>query len=209
MTESVMSELSIARALVELKTLEARISKITLNTQWMVTKTKNKNSNLNEEEFKKNVLSEYQSLNDLIKRRNQIKNAIVLSNSTTMVEIAGTKMTVSEAILYKDIIQHKKALLDVLKRQKQQCVIEYEQHKQRVQLKVDENIKVICGANTKPDQSVIQTVTDGITKGDPIDMFDPLKLEHEIKELETSIENFTANVDYVLSESNALTRIVV
>jgi regulator of replication initiation timing len=118
-------------------------------------------------------------------------------------------MTVSEAILYKDIIQYKKTLLDVLKRQKQQCVIEYEQHKQRVQTKVDENIKVICGANTKPDQTVIQTVTDGITKGDPIELFDPLKLENEIKELETSIENFTANIDYVLSESNALTKIVV
>lgn len=209
MIKSVMSELSIARALVELKTLEARISKITLNTQWIVTKTKNKNSNLNDEEFKKTVLSEYQSLNDLIKRRNQIKNAIIASNCVTLVEVAGTKMTVSEAILYKDIIQHKKSLLDVLKRQKQQCVIEYEQHKQRVQNKVDENIKVICGANTKPDQSIIQTVTDGITKGDPIDMFDPLKLDSEIKELETSIENFTANVDYVLSESNALTKIVV
>jgi hypothetical protein len=204
-----MSELSIARALVELKTLEARITKITSNTQWMVTKTKNRNSNLNEEDFKKATLSEYQSLNDLIKRRNQIKNAIVLSNSNTVVEIAGTKMTVSEAIHYKDIIQYKKNLLEVLKRQKQQCVIEYEQHKQRVQSKIDDNIKVICGANTKPDQSVIQTVTDGITKNDPIDMFDPLKLEQEIKELETSIENFTANVDYVLSESNALTKIVV
>jgi hypothetical protein len=52
-----MSELSISRSLVELKTLEARISKITLNTQWIVTKTKNKNSNLNDEEFKKNILS--------------------------------------------------------------------------------------------------------------------------------------------------------
>lgn len=204
-----MSELSIARALVELKTLEARISKITSNTQWIVTKTKNKNLNFTEDEFKKTTLGEYQSLNDLIKRRSQIKNKIVLSNSNTMVEIGGVKMTVSEAILYKDIIQYKKTLLEVLKKQKQQCVIEYENHKQRVQNKVDENIKVICGANTKPDQYVIQTVTDGITKGDPIEIFDPLKLEHEIKELETSIENFTANVDYVLSESNALTKIVV
>jgi hypothetical protein len=204
-----MSELSIARALVELKTLDARINKIVSTTQWITTKTKNKNSNLTEEEFKKNTTSEYQSLNDLIKRRNQIKNAIVLSNSTTMVEIAGSKMTVSEAILYKDIIQYKKTLLDTLKRQKQQCVIEYEQHKQRVQNKIDENVKVICGRDTKPDASVIQTVSDGITKGDPIDMFDPLKLEQEIKDLETSIENFSANVDYVLSESNALTKIMV
>jgi hypothetical protein len=204
-----MSELSITRALVELKTLESRINKTTSTVQWIATKTKNKNSNLTEDEFKKTTISEYQSLNDLIKRRNQIKNAIVLSNSVTQVEIAGTRMTVSEAIHYKDIIQYKKNLLDILKKQKQQCVIEYESHKQKVQTKIDENIKIICGSNTKPEASVMQTVSDGIAKGDPIEMFDPLKLEQEIKDLETGIENFTANVDYVLSESNALTKIVV
>lgn len=204
-----MSELSIARALVELKTLDARINKVMTSTQWITTKTKNKNSNLVEEDYKKNTISEYQSLNDLMKRRNQIKNAIVVSNCTTMVEIAGNKMTVSEAILHKDLIVYKKNLLDVLRRQKQQAVIEYEQHKQRVQAKVDENIKVICGRDQKPDSITLQTVSDGITKGDPIDLYDPLKLEQEIKDLETSIENFTANVDYVLSESNALTKITV
>ena len=204
-----MSELSITRALVELKTLGSRINKTTSTVQWIATKTKNKNSNLTEEEFKKTTMSEYQSLIDLIKRRNQIKNAIILSNSVTQVEIAGTKMTVSEAIHYKDIIHYKQNLLDILKKQKQQCVIEYESHKQKVQSKIDENIKIICGRDTKPEASVIQTVSDGIAKGDPIDMFDPLKLEQEIKDLETGIENFTANVDYVLSESNALTKIVV
>jgi len=201
--------LSITRALVELKTLGSRINKTTSTVQWIATKTKNKNSNLTEEEFKKTTMSEYQSLIDLIKRRNQIKNAIILSNSVTQVEIAGTKMTVSEAIHYKDIIHYKQNLLDILKKQKQQCVIEYESHKQKVQSKIDENIKIICGRDTKPEASVIQTVSDGIAKGDPIDMFDPLKLEQEIKDLETGIENFTANVDYVLSESNALTKIVV
>lgn len=204
-----MSELSIARALVELKTLEARIDKITSGTQWIVTKTKHKNTNLTEENFKNATMAEFQSLNDLIKRRSQIKNAIVLSNCKTIVEIGGVKMTVSEAINYKEIIRHKKSLLDTLKMQKQQCIYEFESHKQRVQSKIDENIKVICGGNSKPDQTVIQSVSDGISKGDPIELFDPLKLEKEIKDLELEIENFTGNVDYVLSESNALTRIIV
>lgn len=204
-----MTELSIARALVELKTLDARINKITSGTQWIATKTKNKNSNLLEEEFRKNITSEYQSLNDLINRRNNIKNAIVVSNTVTLVEIAGKKTTVSEAINYKDMIKYKQSLLDILKKQKQQCVIEYEQHKQRVQTKIDDNIKVICGRDTKPEASVLQTVSDGITKGDPIEMFDPLKIDQEIKALEEQIGNFSANVDYVLSESNALTKIVV
>ena len=48
-----MSSISIARALVELKTLDSRISKITDSTQWIVYKTKNENHNLNEDEYKK------------------------------------------------------------------------------------------------------------------------------------------------------------
>jgi hypothetical protein len=204
-----MSSISIARALVELKTLDARINKITGSTQWIIFKTKNKNSNFSEEEFKKTTLSEFQSLNDLITRRDKVKNAIVKSNSVTEVEVGGVKMTVSQAIEYKKTIEYKKKLLGELKRQRQMVTIEFESHKQRVQNKIDENIKVICGKDSKPDETVIKSVSEGISKGDPIEIFDPVGLDKVIKEMETSIEDFVANVDYVLSESNALTTIVV
>lgn len=204
-----MSSLSIARALVELKTLDSRISKITSSTQWIIFKTKNRNSNFAEDEFKKSTLSEFQSLGDLILRRDKLKNAIMKSNSVTEVEVGGVKMTVSQAIEYKKTIEYKKKLLGELKRQRQTVTIEFESHKQRVQNKIDENIKVICGKDSKPDETVIKSVSEGISKGDPIEIFDPIGLDKVIKEMETSIEDFTANVDYVLSESNALTIITV
>ena len=204
-----MSSISIARALVELKTLDSRINKTIDSTQWIVYKTKGRNSGMLEEEYKKSTRSEFQSLHDLILRREKLKNAIMKSNSITEVEIAGNKMSVSQAIEYKKIIEYKKVLLYKLKCQKQQVVCDVESHKQRVQNKIDENIKVICGKDSKPDENVIKSVSEGITKGDPIEVFDPLGLDKVIKELETSIEDFMANVDYVLSESNALTVIVV
>lgn len=204
-----MSSISIARALVELKTLDSRINKITDCTQWIVYKTKNKNHNLSEDEYKKNTLSEYQSLSDLISRRDRLKNAIMKSNSMTEVEVGGNKMTVSQAIEYKIIIEYKQKLLQRLKYQRQQVVVDVETHKQKVQVKIDDNIKVICGKDSKPDENVIKSVSDGITKGDPIEVFDPLGLDKVIQKLETEIEDFIANVDYVLSESNALTVITV
>lgn len=204
-----MSTISIARALVELKTLDSRINKITNQTQWIVFKTKNRNSNYTEDEFKKNTLAEFQSLTDLIARRDNLKNAIMKSNSVTEVELGGKKMTVSQAIEYKKTIEYKTKLLDTLKRQRQSVTIEFESHKQRVQNKIDENIKVICGKDSKPDEAVIKSVSEGITKGDPIEIFDPIGLDKVIKEMETSIEDFKANVDYVLSESNALTTVTV
>jgi hypothetical protein len=204
-----MSSISIARALVELKTLDSRINKTIDSTQWIIYKTKGRNSNANEEEYKKSTQSEFQSLNDLILRREKLKNAIMKSNSITEVEIGGNKMNVSQAIEYKNIIEYKKVLLQKLKYQRQQVVCDVETHKQKVQTKIDENIKIICGKDSKPDENVIKSVSEGITKGDPIEIFDPIGLDKVIKELETSIEDFTANVDYVLSESNALTLITV
>ena len=201
--------ISIARALVELKTLDSRINKMIGENVWTCYKTKNKNYNLNEEDFKKKITSDFQSLNDLIKRKNAVKNAIVLSNSTKQVTIGSQTMTVAQAIEFKNIIEYKKYLLDNLKKQRQLVIVESESHKQRVQTKIDENIRIICGKDTKPDTNTIQTITDGITKGDPIEVFDPLNLEQVIKNLEMEIEDFSANVDYALSESNALTTITI
>ncbi len=204
-----MSTLSIARALVELKTLDSRINKSIANNTFIVCKTKNKNYQVQEEEFKRTVLSEFQSINDLITRRDRIKNAIVQSNAKTEVELGGIKMTVSAAIEFKKVIEYKQNLLNMLKKQKQIATVESESHRQRVQAKIDENIKIICGKDAKADVNAIQSITDGIMKGDPVEVYDPLSIDKVIKELETSIEDFTANIDYVLSESNALTTIVV
>lgn len=198
---------SITRCLVELKTLDNRINKLISSTTFITYKTKNKNYNYSEDDFKKGVLSDYQSLTDLIERRQKIKNAIVLSNATTEVEIAGKKMTVSQAIEFKNTIAYKINLLESLKRQRQHVTIETETHKIRVQQKIDENVRIICGKDSKPDAQVIQTVSEGIAKGDPIEVFDPLSIDKVIKDLEETIEDFNANVDFVLSESNALTTV--
>lgn len=204
-----MTSQSITRSLVEIKTLDARINKIIENAVFTSYKTKTRNHNLNKDEFRKTANADYQSLNDLIYRRDKIKNAIVLSNSVTMVEIAGKKMTVSQAIEFKNTIEYKRNIVFKMRQQRQNVTIESENHRNRVQNKIDENIKIICGKDTKADATTIQTITDGITKGDPIEIFDPLGIDDLISDLETEIEDFSANVDFVLSESNALTQITV
>ena len=201
--------LTITRALVELKTLNSRINKIVDYTTFIMYKTKSKNCHYAEDDFKQSVTSEFQSFNDLVARRDKIKNAIMMSNMTTMVEIAGKKMTVAQAVEFKTTIGYKTILLETLIKQRQQVTIDTETHKQKVQAKIDDNVRIICGKDSKPDANVIQTVSDGIAKGDPIDVFDPLNLDAVIKTLEKEIEDFSANVDYVLSESNALTKIEV
>jgi hypothetical protein len=200
---------SITRSLVELKTIDSRITKIIDGGLFMTYKTKYKNTRYTEEDFKKSATADYHSLTDLIKRRDQIKNAIVLSNASTMVEIAGIKMTVSQAIEFKNTIAYKSALLATLKHQRQMVIIEVDAHRQKVQTKIDDNIRIICGKDAKPDAATLKMITDSITAGDPIEVYDPFNLDKVIESLEREIEDFRANVDFVLSESNAITLINV
>ena len=50
------------------------------------------------EEFKQNATSQYQSINDMIKRYNDINAAITLSNATTVITVAGKEITRAAAI---------------------------------------------------------------------------------------------------------------
>lgn len=204
-----MTSQSITRSLVELKTLDNRILKNIESTSFTSFKTKSRNSGLTSDDFRKNATANFDSICDLIIRRDKIKNAIVLSNSTTIVEVAGKKMPVSQAIEFKHTIQYKRELVAKLRDQRQIVTIESENHRNRVQTKIDENIRIICGKDAKADAQSIQTISDGITKNDPIEIFDPLGIDKIIADLETEIEDFSANIDFVLSESNAITQIVV
>jgi len=197
--------MSITKALVELKVLDKRIQKAIDEIVFIMYKTKTKNFQVSEEEFRKSTIASYQSLNDMIERRDKIKNAIVTSNSQTIVEIADMKMTVAHAIEYKKTVFYKNLILDKMREQRRIVISEAENHKIRVQSKIDENIRVLCGKDGKPDANTIQIVTESITKSDPIDIFDPLQSEKESNRLDDFVSEFAKNIDVVLAESNART----
>jgi hypothetical protein len=203
-----MTTQSITRSLVELKTLDEKITKLTSEGLFMSFKTKSKNSGITEEEFSRTAHESFESLNRMIQKRDLIKNLILQSNLVARVTIGGREMSVAAAIEFKNTIEYKSRLLEVLKRQRKTVLAEQEAHKVRLQAKIDDNVKIICGKE-KPDAGVIATVTDGITKSDPIEVFDPLKLEALIRTMEEDVVDFRANVDFALSESNATTQITI
>lgn len=198
------------RALAELTMLNSKIEKRIDSADPYVIKTKTINWSLQEEHHRKEAISENDSLHALIVRRNAIKVALGLSNATTIVEIAGKKMCVLEAIEHKNItLAYKKRYLDTLRRRRNQTFMQAESERKRVQDKIDMNIQSICGKDAKIDPGAIQSITDNIRKSDPVEVFDPLGIDNVIKKLEEEIEDFATNVDFVLSESNATTTILV
>lgn len=115
-----MEKILVTKGLNELKLLDKRIyNKISEGEFVGVAKNSavNVNGKITKEAFKANAKADFQSITDLIKRRNTIKSAIIKSNAVTMVEVAGKTMTVAEAIDKKSAIDYEQNLLNKLNKQ--------------------------------------------------------------------------------------------
>jgi hypothetical protein len=77
--------LTITRALAELKLLDTKINQKTHSGEFVFMISKKNRSNYNLQTLISNSQATYQSITDLITRRNKLKSAIILSNSNTKV----------------------------------------------------------------------------------------------------------------------------
>ena len=94
-----MEEITITRALAELKLLDTKINQKIATSNFVHLLSKKNRSNLNPESLTQLSSASYQSITDLIKRRNRIKSAIILSNSVTRVTLNNTQLTVAEVFI--------------------------------------------------------------------------------------------------------------
>ena len=151
------TEISITRALKEVSVLDKRIvSAVQKLTVLDVTQGKFKGKDLKTnqtvEEFTSSVKSSYDSLNDLVDRRNNIKKCIVLSNARTSLEIGGAEYTVAEAIEKKTSIGFKKNILAELLRQKRLIDVELAQSRASLNSILDRFMEQNLGKDRKTNK---------------------------------------------------------
>lgn len=198
--------ISITRALSELKTLKKRITKHTQQSIFITTVTSNKNPlSATEEDMKAN----WASVNDLITRYENVKFAIVRSNARTNVKIGAKIYTVAEAITMKECFEHGKSLLNTIRNQRMTVNNTVEAHRRSVQEKLDSLLETNFKKDRKTSDDEIKTISEAYLKSNEIKVIDPLKLDTRIAELEKHIDDFLGNVDFALSESNAITTIEI
>jgi len=200
--------MSITQGLAELKLLDKRLVKGLVNVDWLHISTKTKR--VNEEEVKKTASSEYQSYMALVKRRDTIKRAIVLSNASTSVRI-GTKWsgTVAEAIEHKSSLSYKKKLLERMKDNVRVTELEFKEATSDIESRLDRLLSSELGKDVKTNPDTINALTSSFQENNKVVLVDPLDLKSKIKELEEEIDAFETNVDWVLSETNGKTLINV
>ena len=213
-----MQKMSVTRGLRELKLLDARIGTAikglnSLDVSQNKYKGKALRSNMTIKDFETSANSRYDAVVGLQKRRASIKNAIMISNLKVKVKI-GTKpktpkITVAEAIEYKNHVNYEKELLQTLKKQKMQNDQCIEEARNELDGKIDTMVEQNLGSDSKNKTKEVEEVTKVIVEANELKVIDPLKVSKKIEALETKIEIFESEVDIVLSESNSSTMIEV
>lgn len=203
-------DISITRALTELKTLDGRITKA-INKPFIHCKVGGRvaGTSKTEQEVNDEAKQDFQSYHDLMERRNKIKCAIVKSNATTMVEVGDKVMTVAEAIERKTSVRMEEEMLNQLKSQYKRMQSNVEQHNAQINNKLSEMIQVNLSKDRKVSEDDYKMIAKPFLEQNEASLVDPLKLNVIINSMEKDIEDFKLNVDFALSEVNALTKVQI
>lgn len=205
--------MTVHKALAELKVLDSRIENAILSGDFVITKKNNQDTvkGKTAEQYKAKALDVYQKASDLIRRRNAIKNAVVVSNANTKVKIGDTEYTVVEAIERKNHgMDYYIQLRDFLSQQFAKQKSELEKHNASLQQKAEQfAMGMMNGKEVKTDSEEYIAVVDTYIKANTMMLLDPLGIEKKIEELDDMINKFLPEVDAALSVSNAVTTITI
>lgn len=206
--------MTIHKALAELKLLDSRITFAINNGTYCVA---NKHSNdkikgVSVEEYKTIMQSNYDKASDLIKRRNAIKKAVVLSNASTKVKINDVEYTVAEAIEMKnhgvefDELMHQELQKQYLKAQAEIL----KQNGKELEERAEKYVIGAFGAKEgKVNTDDYEKARMQFVKANTYELVDPIGILDKINALEEKINAFKAEVDSTLSVSNAITEIEI
>lgn len=199
-----MTDISITQGLAELKLLKARLDRA-MDSEFVALKTKARP--IDAVEFSTRAQATYQSYKDLFARYNSIKGAIVLSNATTRVSVAGRDYSVAEAIERKRTISMEKAMLAHMQTEHKRVQDAFARHTNDIQSRAERLLEVELGKDSKTNVENSNQFVESFLKSNRAEVLDPLKLETLIANMSKEIQDFETTVDWVLSESNGRTRI--
>lgn len=213
-----MEQLTIHRILSELKTIDDRINKGIASLDLIAVKRGlglvncvGSRSSMSEDEFVSNALSDYQSVNDLIKRKFKLRSALMKANGATTVTVAGKEYTISEAIEERQNIQFKKSLLSNMRAELSNAQKVFDITSQSVDNDFERMVTPqIQNLTNKSDIAKVRDeYKETFYKANKVEMIDPLSIAKKIEELEKEVDDFSVEIDAALSTINATTLVEV
>ena len=151
--EVIMTKMTVHEALCEIKVADKRIEKAIQECAFCEANKEisPKINGITVAEFENDVKAKYQKINDLIRRNENIKKALSLSNAKTVISVNGKEMTMAEAIYMMQYgIKHKEQQLMAMNRAltRAQQKIESE-NGNRLEERLDKFIQATYGSKEK------------------------------------------------------------
>lgn len=208
-----VEKMTIHKALCELKILDSRINNAISSARFCLA-NKHSNEKVNGvtiEEYQETMKASYNKASDLIRRREAIKRAVVLSNAKTIVKIGGKEYTVAEAIeMNNHGIDLKLQLKNAMKKQYDSAMTTIISKNSVVDDKATEYVVGLFGQKeSKTANEEYEKARKSYIEANTMELIDPVNILEKIEALEVEIADFTTEVDSALSVSNALTEITV
>ena len=204
-----MEKKTVHEALAELKVLNKRIyDKINTFEACVANRASNKKiSGVDISDWKKDGRAAYKSILDLIDRRNRIKKAVVTSNASTTVKIAGKELTVAEAIDMKQCgMEFKVSLYSAIRGQYDKAVSNCNLGNADLEERAEDYVaKMFNGGDRKIDNEQTKAQRKDFIENNEYKVEEVINCKAEINKLEEEIDAFVSEVDAALSVSNAVT----
>jgi hypothetical protein len=206
-------KMNVHKALAELKILDDRIVKA-INSVEACISNKHSNTKVKGVDIKVYtgvMKSSYDKATDLIKRREAIKRAVVLSNAVTKVTVADKEYTVAEAIEMKNHgMDFKELLKQKIKKQYDAAMAQIITENGKLEDKAENYVVGLYGSKEgKTSTEEFTKTREAYIEAQTMELVDPIGVLKEMEDLETEIAEFTAEVDAALSVSNSLTEIEI
>ena len=209
--------ISVTRALAEIKSLTGRIETALAESTFVaVTKGKGERRTVNNsarpvQVVENELKSAFQRIGDLMQRRRTLKKGVMLSNAMTMVNIGGCDITVAEAIERKASLALHTALYTRLRNQYAAANTTVITGNEKLNQQIEAAVIAAYGSDAKsaPSAEAYAGVADPRRRDHELSLLDPCDIASQINKQAEYINSFNTEVDYVLSESNAIATITL
>lgn len=210
-----MTKMTLTRLLSEIKTTEEQINNFPIIAGVGSKKTKRVDAEyMPIEDFEKESQSRFDKWFALQTKLITLKAARNKANTTTMVTVRGETMSMDTAVAKKALLPIQQAALTQLKNQIAMADRQVQKADADVQTAVEKSTNTAAATGGSSNQLVVSTEQIEVFKA----MYDSSlgktlvigsNIKSALTNLETYIAEFTAEIDYVLSEANATTTVEV
>ena len=199
------------------KKINSKIDKLKLVDTKKRNEEKTYGERLEVEEFKKETLSAYQQITDLIDRYQRLDAAIVASNAVTYIDTENGAYSVAGAIalrnrlkgdgIYMEQGSFEESLIEQLEEQYKQAVASAASRNSIIERQAEDMRMSILGRDNKTKDDKPLEVVDAYIKENTTEVIDPLGAEKKIQELKERNDALINELNTKIKVSNATTMI--